>query len=1268
MIFRSFERWHARPPGEAQGETLILSSVKRDLMNTGRKTYRSKQRGSGYARRWKRSLTRRVAVEQLEEKCLLAVFPVDSIADQVDQNPGDGVCEVSPGGACTLRAAVMEANAWGTSEQPDQILLPAGNYVFTLPGNGNLAGDLDITQSVILTGAGAASTVIDGNGFDRVFDIQNGNVEIRGVTIQGGLVDDSEDLLAGTGGGVRNEGTLLLADSVVTGNQATRGAGLGNYNGTLSVQRCVITGNGNASTQSGGGIENFSYYDPASLSLTDSTVSGNRAAHGGGVNNHAYDGVAAAVLTSSTISGNHADNGGGIANRGVYYAEQGTDAVLTIVGSTISGNLADVSGAGVHSQASADSAATLSIANSTIARNTATGGTGGGIHVVNSTGANTTLKSSLVADNTAVGGGPDLFIVSVTASYSLIENAGGHGLIDGVDNNLIGDDPLLADLADNGGLTWTHAIGPGSPAIDQGINSDGLSGDQRGSGFARTIDDAAAVNASDGTDIGSIEVGQTGALYDFGDAPEGMVVGDVLRSYPTQLSSDGARHLLVPGGPKLGITNCDSEPDAFPAMTASGDDLVGFDDEDGLVNGAATLIPGTLMDDVNITHDGGDSGAFLNVWIDLNLDGDWDDMGEHLVDDLLVPAGFSTTSLETLLVPASIPVGTTFMRLRISTEAGLEITGAASDGEVEDFALAVGTAPTQIADLSLTNVVNDSEPDLNETVRFTITMSNAGPVMATGIEVSALLPFELLFVGASVSTGIYDDFDGVWLVDQLLPGQSASLQIDAMIETTDNVLLTAEIVASDQLDSDSTPGNGISSEDDQASAALGTCLVATALHPGLNRLQYVCSTPNAFTGFVRGTSRGTTTFSDYQVTVDIADAERMAIGIADGNGLAEVFFQVDEADLAQPLLVQAFEMFPSAKKGNTLSLGQSEQFLKAAETGKGAAHLQPEVIRPTVLQALTSWNSAGADPLLLRQLADVSVTIADLPGNVLARTVGRAIVLDQDAAGNGWFVDPTPWDNSEFGDQGQSGYAVVGPAADGIDLLTTLTHEFGHLLDLDDTRDIQDVMNYLLGTGRRVLPEIQPLTAMSFDASGDGRVSAVDALWVINYLAQQDSNFADQRFWQGQQDMDWASLDINHDGVVSAVDALHVIDELARQQFATGEAEGLSLRGMGDADTTGVLVDLAHADLFFEEPLRENRWMSVAGDEPLERQSANRTKLTGASIVRPVHHVTAGENGDLLGQTHEGALPVNCSVFDDIHANLMVSEDALSLRGSLTLR
>ena len=100
----------------------------------------------------------------------------------------------------------MEANAWGTDEQPDQVMVPPGEYFFALPGNGNLAGDLDITQSMVLVGAGAANTAVDARGLDRVFDVRTGDVEIRGLTIRGGVVDDPESLLDGTGGGVRNEG------------------------------------------------------------------------------------------------------------------------------------------------------------------------------------------------------------------------------------------------------------------------------------------------------------------------------------------------------------------------------------------------------------------------------------------------------------------------------------------------------------------------------------------------------------------------------------------------------------------------------------------------------------------------------------------------------------------------------------------------------------------------------------------------------------------------------------------------------------------------------------------------------------------------------------------------------------------------------------------------------------------------------------------------------------------------------------------------------
>lgn len=160
------------------------------------------------------------------------------------------------------------------------------------------------------------------------------------------------------------------------------------------------------------------------------------------------------------------------------------------------------------------------------------------------------------------------------------------------------------------------------------------------------------------------------------------------------------------------------------------------------------------------------------------------------------------------------------------------------------------------------------------------------------------------------------------------------------------------MVASDQLDSDSTPGNGISSEDDQATSALGTCLAAARLHVGLNRLVFTCGSPGAFTGFVRGSDRGLTTFSDYQVTVDIADAQRMAIGIADVNGVSEVFFELDQASIGEPLFVQAFEMFPVIRKENTLSLGEREQFLHAVNMGGGGDTLQQDVVQSTVIQAL----------------------------------------------------------------------------------------------------------------------------------------------------------------------------------------------------------------------------------------------------------------------------------------------------------------------------
>ena len=87
-------------------------------------------------------------------------------------------------------------------------------------------------------------------------------------------------------------------------------------------------------------------------------------------------------------------------------------------------------------------------------------------------------------------------------------------------------------------------------------------------------------------------------------------------------------------------------------------------------------------------------------------------------------------------------------------------------------------------------------------------------------------------------------------------------------------------------------------------------------------------------------------------------------------------------------------------------------------------------------------------------LAHVSVEIADLPGTLLGETIGNTIIIDRNAAGYGWFVDPTPADDSEFADvlspydlAAAGGSSAVGRA----DLLTTVMHELGHVLGYGDT-------------------------------------------------------------------------------------------------------------------------------------------------------------------------------------------------------------------------
>ena len=313
------------------------------------------------------------------------------------------------GGGCILIDAITAANtdiATGgcpAGSGADTIVLPAGSTQTLTAVNNDTDGPNglpSITSNLTIIGAGAGQTIIaaadssSDDGF-RLFHVAaTGVLNLNGLTITGSSC-------ACDGGGIFNAGTLTLRDSTVSGNQTTG--------------------------ENGGGI-----FNAGTLTLRDSTVSGNLAERGGG-------GISSSgplTLSHSTVSDNASGdgNGGGISSSGP----------LTLSHSTVSGNRT-------------------------------TEGSGGGIAGPFGAGiaGDATLTHTIVAGNIAFedsGFSDDCFSVMIT---SLGPNLVGVGCA----SNGLGDltvDPatvfttVLGPLQHNGGRTQTHALLPGSPAIDAG--------------------------------------------------------------------------------------------------------------------------------------------------------------------------------------------------------------------------------------------------------------------------------------------------------------------------------------------------------------------------------------------------------------------------------------------------------------------------------------------------------------------------------------------------------------------------------------------------------------------------------------------------------------------------------------------------------------------------------------------------------------------------------------------------------------------------------
>jgi parallel beta helix pectate lyase-like protein len=372
------------------------------------------------------------------------------------------------------------------------------------------------------------STVNGGSGFAYGAGIFAGrSLSMDSSTVSGNFA--TSDTNATYGGGVsvgrrdmQMQGTLTVTLSDIQNNAAfshcgycpVRGGGAFVY-GNTSMGASSISGNSafsDAHYGAGGGLYFKSAFDaaPVGATLVYTNIGSNSADNDGGAIGASGD----LQIIQATISGNSGLAGGAI----VQLA-----GTLTLYDSLMTGNIAQTNGGAVWLHGYGD----VTVKNSTISENLAQGNGGaiansyGSVHLTNATVTGNSanglgggvwfeypyyalgIESTIVAGNMAGGSANDIFAPggTVEGSHDLIVAAPG---LD-VPIDTISDDPLLLPLADNGGVTMTHALAQSSPAIDAGDNPLGLPNDQRGEGFVRSYGDA--------PDIGAFEV-QPAAPFD----------------------------------------------------------------------------------------------------------------------------------------------------------------------------------------------------------------------------------------------------------------------------------------------------------------------------------------------------------------------------------------------------------------------------------------------------------------------------------------------------------------------------------------------------------------------------------------------------------------------------------------------------------------------------------------------------------------------------------------------------------------------------------
>jgi hypothetical protein len=358
------------------------------------------------------SSRRRLGLEALEGRLAPATLTVNSAADTAnDSDPylslRESIALVNSPTLPTDLSQQIRAQISGTLHGggTDNIVFDHSRVTTPIVLGGTQMELSQLGSTARITIDGGSGITVDGNNTSGVFLVDfDVQATLDNLTITHGNAGDF-----GVGGGISNAGTLTVSNSTLSGNSASSGGGIITYDGTLTVSNCTLSGN---SASQGGGL----------FSNAPSTVS------------------------NCTFSGNSSDQGGAVYNQD-----------------------------------------TLTLSNCTLSGNSALSYSGGGIFSIDVTFSSLVLRNTIVAGNLAasspdIDGSPDS-----SSSFNLVGSGDNtlSGISNGSNGNLVGTrtipiDPRLGPLGDNGGPTLTRALQPDSPARGAGNVAFATATDQRG--------------------------------------------------------------------------------------------------------------------------------------------------------------------------------------------------------------------------------------------------------------------------------------------------------------------------------------------------------------------------------------------------------------------------------------------------------------------------------------------------------------------------------------------------------------------------------------------------------------------------------------------------------------------------------------------------------------------------------------------------------------------------------------------------------------------